>query len=691
MNKKFTHLFSRLFSLAIFAGIAFQGVAQNEIPDGYYEKADGKAGAELKTALYNIIKVGKRLSYGSGTWTGFEKTDKHPDGYVWDMYSYEKRYFPGNGNAPGGMNIEHSVAKSWWGGSNNDAYKDLYHLNPSDMKANSARSNYPLGIVKNGSVTGSLKVGNNSYGNEYSGKAFEPLDEYKGDFARAYLYMFTCYENYSWTSTSAPSMIIAKQTYPMLKPWAAKMLLEWSEMDPPSSKEMNRAAEIYKIQNNRNPFIDYPELVEYLWGDKAGEPFYFTSNDDPKITSPSNNASFTMPETHYTSSSTLKITIKAKNLTSPLVLSLDGTKKELFAISDTYINPSNGEVEKEITISYHPTKAEELNIKLIIDSQNNEVDSKSINIKAVATEDFYALNPENVTSNSFVAKWTPISSTNIFELDVFTKVVTGDEEVLIIEEEFNKNMGQGWSVTSDSYHDFQDNGSIRLASGSKPGILSSPKLDLSKSGKVIVNAKVYGSDKEVVLTVKLDGTVIDEIDLNSTFTDYLIEFEGATTESVLTFSTIKDKRLYISNIEVSTLGMTIENKSENGYPKTVSNATEALVSNLKAETTYYYTVKPLNSDIDKSGEILVNTSSNTTGNDIKDIDNIKIFSANKTIVIVGLNKDDKISVYTVAGNLLIQETATTSESRINLDEVGVYIINIENNRKTKTYKTSLYN
>jgi endonuclease I len=113
-----------------------------------------------------------------------------------------KRYFSGNGGSVSGMNIEHSVAKSWWGGTNNNAYKDLYHLNPSDATANSARSNYPLGI-NNGSKfdNGSIKVGNNTYSTEYSGLCFEPLDEYKGDFARAYMYMFTCYEDLSWTGT----------------------------------------------------------------------------------------------------------------------------------------------------------------------------------------------------------------------------------------------------------------------------------------------------------------------------------------------------------------------------------------------------------------------------------------------------------------------------------------------------------
>lgn len=290
MNKNHLFLIGKLF-IALFFLSGCSGsndsLLDESIPggdptgpvDSYYILANGKSGAELKTALCNIIKGGKRLEYGSGpgrTWSGFEKTDLHPEGHVWDMYSYNKVTFPGNGGVPSGMNIEHSVAKSWWGGSKNDAYKDLYHLNPSNSNANSARSSYPLGIVKNGKVTGSLKIGNNSFGNEYGGLSFEPLDTYKGDFARAYMYMFTCYETLNWSSDNAKAMLKQNEKYPMLRPWAAQMLVEWSRQDPVSDKELKRAAEIFKIQNNRNPFIDYPELAEFLWGKYTGKPFFFT-------------------------------------------------------------------------------------------------------------------------------------------------------------------------------------------------------------------------------------------------------------------------------------------------------------------------------------------------------------------------------------------------------------------------------
>ena len=55
------------------------------------------------------------------------------------------------------------------------------------------------------------------------------------------------------------------------RPWLRDLLVAWHRMDPVSEKEKARAIEVNKIQGNRNPFIDYPELVEYIWGDKQGQ------------------------------------------------------------------------------------------------------------------------------------------------------------------------------------------------------------------------------------------------------------------------------------------------------------------------------------------------------------------------------------------------------------------------------------
>ena len=116
------------------------------------------------------------------------------------MYSDIPLYAP----SFSGLNREHSFPKSWWGGSQTvGAYVDLNHLYPSEMKANTAKSNYPLGEVdqdkaikfQNGVCYVGYPAGGQGGG---AGYVFEPNEEYKGDFARTYFYMATCYQNLTW-------------------------------------------------------------------------------------------------------------------------------------------------------------------------------------------------------------------------------------------------------------------------------------------------------------------------------------------------------------------------------------------------------------------------------------------------------------------------------------------------------------
>ncbi|MBO7302292.1 MAG: endonuclease [Bacteroidaceae bacterium] len=266
---------SIFFLLTLFVTASF---AQKD----YYTSIDGvKGGATLKTALYNLIKEHKKIPYGPGsekTWGAFYTTDavvENGQRRVLDMYSNEKRYFGSKGTAIDGMNIEHSVAKSWWGGTNNNAYCDLHHLNPSDQPANSQKSNYPLGELTSVKWNNGVAfVGKANIDGE-SVNAFEPCDEYKGDFARTYMYMFTCYQDLTWKYTW---MNYDKSTYPTLKPWAVELLLKWHKQDPVSEKEVNRNNAVYAVQGNRNPFVDYPQLAHYVWGDSVDYVFHLTGD-----------------------------------------------------------------------------------------------------------------------------------------------------------------------------------------------------------------------------------------------------------------------------------------------------------------------------------------------------------------------------------------------------------------------------
>lgn len=245
-----------------------------QIPEGYYSSLKGKKGAELKTAIHDIIKNAKVLSYGSGnrkTWWGFWTTDRDERGFFIDRYSSESEWVKSTsqGAVGAGMNIEHSFPKSWWGGAKNQAYEDLYNLMPCESRINSTKSNYPMGKVVSGDKgNGWTKVGKGTDGKWY----WEPADPWKGDFARGYMYMATAYQDYNWSGNQAPQ-ILQQGAYPTLKEWAYKLYIQWAKADKPNALEIKRNNEVAKIQGNRNPYVDFPNLMEYVWGDSTNIAF----------------------------------------------------------------------------------------------------------------------------------------------------------------------------------------------------------------------------------------------------------------------------------------------------------------------------------------------------------------------------------------------------------------------------------
>ena len=256
----------------------------------YYAPADGKKGADLKTAMSGIIYNRTEQSY-DGLWSAFFTTDVRSDGKIWDMYSNITNYTPvtsGSSYSKEGdcYNREHSWPQSWFN-SNTPMYTDLHHIYPTDGFVNGKRANYPFGET-NGedykSTNNFSKLGTCTYPG-YTGTVFEPADEYKGDFARTYFYMVTCYEEKlaDWYAGNADGIraTIDGSTYPGLQEWQLNMLMEWAKNDPVSEKEINRNNAVYAIQNNRNPFIDYPGLQEYIWGICINETFDYDDYVEP--------------------------------------------------------------------------------------------------------------------------------------------------------------------------------------------------------------------------------------------------------------------------------------------------------------------------------------------------------------------------------------------------------------------------
>lgn len=262
---------TRLSLLWVFACLSLALYAQ--IPSGYYKSADGKKASALKTSLHEIISSHKVVSYGD-LWEAYETTDvvDGTDDQVYDMFSYDVNYYSSRGNA---INREHVVPKSWWGGTSSYAsYSDLFNVIPSNATANSAKSNYPLGVI-DGNVNfdnGCTRVGKSSQSGGAS-NVFEPADQYKGDFARIYMYVATCYQNISWLEKYDYAFAAGATDYPTLQPWITKILLDWNRRDPVSEREIKRQEAVYSIQKNRNPFIDYPVLAEHIWGDSTSVAF----------------------------------------------------------------------------------------------------------------------------------------------------------------------------------------------------------------------------------------------------------------------------------------------------------------------------------------------------------------------------------------------------------------------------------
>jgi|GEM_PF-329622 len=267
----------------IIISLSGQGI-ESTIPAGYYNNAYG-IGSTLKTQLFHIINNHQTQTYSS-LWGHFEQTDATFSGQVWDMYSDTPCYEPpyvftfvedqdtgSGGNIEGDVfNREHSMPNSWFGGQIYPMYSDLFHLWPVDKLVNNRRGSYPYGEVNNYtwiSQNGG-KLGPNVAGG-YNGTAFEPIDAYKGDIARGFLYMVTRYEDQieTWTFNESGQAILDNNRYPGIEPWAMEMLMQWHQDDPVSQKEILRNQAIFDIQGNRNPFIDHPELVDRIWGDTA--------------------------------------------------------------------------------------------------------------------------------------------------------------------------------------------------------------------------------------------------------------------------------------------------------------------------------------------------------------------------------------------------------------------------------------
>jgi len=242
----------------------------------YYNSAFGLSGNALQLQLHTIISTGyNQLSYTPGLWNAYYSTDVKTNGKLWDIYSdipggtpsYE--YTMGTQQCGNGANHENSCynREHLWPqskfSSNYPMESDLWIAYPTDYYVNGQRADLPYGKVGTATktFTNGTKIGNNVYTGSPAGNCFEPIDSFKGDVARSYFYVVT---RYLADSNKFSNWEMANKA--TLQPWAIQMLLEWHHLDPVSAKEIARNNAPYMLQNNRNPFIDYPQFADCIWG-----------------------------------------------------------------------------------------------------------------------------------------------------------------------------------------------------------------------------------------------------------------------------------------------------------------------------------------------------------------------------------------------------------------------------------------
>ena len=321
------HLYLLLISIfAIGQSFAFNcHVTPADSLPAYYASIDGTSGKELLSAIQQVAKIGYRTTdfrYDS-VWLAFKYTDIRTDGLIWEIYSdcnfeYEKDR-TSNTSQTGeckGYNREHAMCQSWFGKkSNEDLYdlhgnkasssmkntpgSDIFHIYPASYGMNSRRGNRPYGEVLtaantsgNGTKYGTpvtTKSVTNSIAGAYvegtitvSTNVLEPADEYKGDIARSYFgtmvkwageWAFNKNElgNVIFDATIDVDTHYGPENNYGFTDYGLALMLSWHRQDPVSQKEVDRNNGIQKTQGNRNPFIDYPYLAEFIWGEMSGQ------------------------------------------------------------------------------------------------------------------------------------------------------------------------------------------------------------------------------------------------------------------------------------------------------------------------------------------------------------------------------------------------------------------------------------
>lgn len=276
-----------------------------QAPAGYYNGTTGLTGYALKSKLHDIISEKMvnwhyndlKVLYGQTDLDKYYDHDASNTQYLLDIYSeiplgpdaYEytvDQMVAGVSMEGQGYNREHMMPQSTFSTSSSISdypmYSDLNFIIPVDGFINQRRSNYPYGIGNNTNhyiFSNTSRISNAAIPNyPYTGRVYEPINEFKGDIARSLLYFAVRYEgklgSFNTAYTTSANLTPATDQCPLdgteeraVDLAYIAMLKQWSTADPVSQREIDRNNAIYTIQKNRNPFIDHPEWIDMIWSE----------------------------------------------------------------------------------------------------------------------------------------------------------------------------------------------------------------------------------------------------------------------------------------------------------------------------------------------------------------------------------------------------------------------------------------
>ncbi len=667
---------------------------------GYYLSAEGLSQSNLKTALHRRTIKHQFLIYDE-LWNYFKFSDALPNNAVLDRYSSVEYNFTQSSQ----MDREHAFPKSWWGGATfYPVYSDLHHLYPSDRSANIAKSNNPLGKVSSSPSfnNGVSKVGP-SVTPGYTGTVFEPADEYKGDFARAYFYVVTTYEQLFslWNSP-----MLDKNSYPVFKNWALDLLIEWHTNDPVSQLERDRNEIVYTYQESRNPFIDYPQLVDYIWGNKQQE-FFYTSGviTQPTIVSPWQDDEVQFPSIFEDDEVEVTLYVRGLNLAGDLSVSVSNDANGYFSLTETTISKTNAEqpTAYPINIKFSPTEVKDATATLTISGGSATpvsvvLSGTSLN-RAVAKPEAQPIS--NIEDNSATLSWTGVYKATNYLLDVYkngaqknTVVLSEDFEGFFKTSFASNSQGAHSSDVSDSLDFFMRtkewagdkiyhaNKTAKLGTSSVKGYITTPVLDLShNNGNYVLkfDAKLWvGASEKTTILILHNNVQIKEVTLTNDFQPFEFSFSNGTKESKITITAkiASNNRFFVDNIAIEQL------QPEPVFVKDNVDVGDVLfydLFDLEYDTEYFYRVRA-NKDGDISANSNIVSFTLPFVNSIFETTNVNydVYVQNGVVYFMNLENERVLdfSIFSQIGKHVIQETVLPNESTSYLLSPGFYILKI---------------